>query len=284
MMRSSWLFCAAVALLFAACDGDSSSSSDDAVDAPDSGEADDETDPDDSDDDTDDDPDGDDADDDGAGDDPDDDGDDTDDDPDPDDGPDPDDSDDGNASDDSGDDVSDAGDDTNDPSEAGSQDPEAGADDTSDSGAAPSETVTVGEQEGGVGIEVTFSGEGVECGMDRCRDATVDSFGIGASGCCFDEAESACGLNMSTLGLALGLSMPGCEQLDAPGSYDEACSPSDPIPVLLPEAPDEGVVMPGCCLPSGECGFSAQFGDWGFGCVAAERFNQESPGSCEYTP
>lgn len=287
-MRNPWLFCGVAALLFAACDGDSSTSSDDAIDAPDSGETSDDDDPDDTDDD-------------GAASD-DDSNDDSSDDSEVDDsGADDsntddsevddssvDDSDDGEADDTPPDDTSDAGetdDAPDDQPEAGTGAAEAGVDDApNDSGASTPDTVVIGEQEGGVGIEVTFSGEGVECGMERCRDATVDSFGIGASGCCFEEEESTCGLNMSTLGLALGLSMPGCEQLDAPGSYDEACTPSQPIPVLLPEAPPEGVVMPGCCLPSGECGFSAQFGDWGFGCVASERFNQDSPGSCEYTP
>jgi hypothetical protein len=301
-MLNPWLFGGLALFLVAACDSDSSTSSDDLVDAPDASDVQDDSAEDDAaDDDAADDDSADDdsaeddaADDDSAEDDA------ADDDAADDDSADAaaaddsaeDDSADDAAEDDSADDAVDAG------GATGDESPEAGAP-MSEAGPAPAEaddaggggmssmpdSVTIGGSDGGTGIEVTFTGEGVECGMERCRDATVEQFGIGARGCCFDEEESACGLNMQTLGIALGLrDAQSCEQLDAPGSADPACAESDPVPILLPQAPPEGVVMPGCCLPSGECGFSAQFGDWGFGCVGADRFGQESSGSCEYMP
>lgn len=136
----------------------------------------------------------------------------------------------------------------------------------------------------GSAIEVTFTGEGVECGDERCKDATVVGFNVGAQGCCANEATSTCGLDMSVLGFLLGIMKPGCEPLDKPGSKDDSCSASDPIAVALPDAPPDGVTLAGCCQENGKCGYSADFGNFGFGCVAPERFGQKSSGSCTYKP
>jgi hypothetical protein len=142
-----------------------------------------------------------------------------------------------------------------------------------------------GGSDAGAGFQVTFSGDGVECGAETCLDAELDGLGYGASACCADEGNSLCGLDMSVLGLFLKLSNPGCEVLDKAGSCDPACGASGPIPVIGLDAPDEGLTLPGCCQADGVCGFQANFGGFGFGCVGAERFvGQDEGADCTYEP
>ncbi len=135
----------------------------------------------------------------------------------------------------------------------------------------------------GASVEIVFSEEGTDCGAELCQDARIEGLPIGVRGCCFDEEAEICGFDMSTLGLALNLSDPGCEQLEKPGSSDPSCPESEPVPIVIPGAPPE-VVMPGCCQENGQCGFAADFGDFGFGCVDPERFSQDSTGECDYQP
>ncbi len=137
------------------------------------------------------------------------------------------------------------------------------------------------------GFSITFTDETVECGSEMCPGATIDGFGIGTQGCCADQDEGICGLDMSTLGLLLNLEDPGCEQLNRPGSCDPACGPSEAI--ALPsfggaDVPADGVQLPGCCQADGTCGFQANFGGFGFGCVSPDRFGQAAGGDCDYTP
>lgn len=169
----------------------------------------------------------------------------------------------------------DAGDDSTPPDEMDG--PDGGS---SESDSTP-EPVVLMDESGESSIEITFSEDGTQCGQELCRNARIEGLPVGVEGCCFDEAESLCGFDMTVLGIALNLSMPGCEPLDAPGNLDSACPESEPVPVLLPDAPEDGVVMDGCCQANGECGFSADFGDFGFGCVAPGRFNQDPTGDCQ---
>ncbi len=135
----------------------------------------------------------------------------------------------------------------------------------------------------GASVEIVFSEEGTDCGAELCQNARIEGLPIGVRGCCFDEEAEICGFDMSTLGLALNLSDPGCEQLEKPGSSDPSCPESEPVPIVIPGAPPE-VIMPGCCQENGQCGFAADFGDFGFGCVDPERFSQDPTGECEYQP
>ncbi len=136
----------------------------------------------------------------------------------------------------------------------------------------------------GVSIEITYTESGADCGTELCRNALISGLPAGVPGCCFDEEEETCGFDMRTLGLFLNLNDPGCEQLDKPGSSDPSCPESEPINTgAIPGAPDT-VVMPGCCQENGECGFAADFGDFGFGCIGPDRFSQESSGECDYQP
>lgn len=134
------------------------------------------------------------------------------------------------------------------------------------------------------GLQVVFEGEGVPCGQEKCQDARLVGLPFGAYGCCVDEEESTCGLDMTTLGGLLSLDKPGCEQLNKPGSASDDCPASEPITLLVPQAPPEGTVLEPCCQANGKCGFSADFGNIGFGCVDPSRFGQESGGSCDYAP
>lgn len=148
-------------------------------------------------------------------------------------------------------------------------------------GGSDGDTVVLMDDEGGSSIEITFTDDGVQCGAERCRNARLEGvLPVGVQSCCFDETESICGFDMTVLGLALSLRDPGCERLDAPGNPDSSCPESEPVQILLPSAPQDGVVMDGCCQANGQCGYSAEFGEFGFGCVEPERFDQESAGSC----
>lgn len=134
------------------------------------------------------------------------------------------------------------------------------------------------------GIAITFFGDGVACGEAKCQNVRVGGdVGIDVVGCCADKTTSVCGLNLKALGVLLGLDKPGCEPLNAPGSEDSVCEASAPIRVLLPDAPPEGLVLAPCCQASGQCGFDANVGGIGFGCVAPERFRQEPSGECKFT-
>lgn len=149
--------------------------------------------------------------------------------------------------------------------------------DGSDTDPAETEDSTSSEE---LNFEVTFTGDGVSCGDERCQDALIEGSPFGAAGCCADESTSQCGLNMALLGVALNLRAAGCEALLGPTESSDECPASDPIPVLLPELPD-GLVLPSCCQPSGQCGFATDFGGFGFGCVDPSRFGQRSAGDCE---
>jgi hypothetical protein len=154
-------------------------------------------------------------------------------------------------------------------------------DDGSDNGSGGNDSPGV---DGGGGFEVVFQGEGVECGEQQCRDALVKDTVYGAAGCCVDAKAETCGLDMSALGLLFGLNNPGCEQLGKPGSDAKSCPASEPISVLLPDAPPDGLVLPGCCQASGRCGYAADFGNIGFGCVGPERFGEKAGAACDYAP
>lgn len=135
---------------------------------------------------------------------------------------------------------------------------------------------------GDAGVEINFTGEGVECGSETCYDAElVGLAGLVAAGCCAAEETSSCGLNMAFFGQLLSLNDPGCEELDRAGELDDACPASEPVAMLIPGAPAEGVTMEGCCQANGVCGYWAHFGSFGFGCVDPERFSQESGVSCD---
>jgi hypothetical protein len=134
------------------------------------------------------------------------------------------------------------------------------------------------------GLEVVFQGEGVECGEKRCKDALVKDTPFGANGCCVDAKTAACGVDMTALGLLIGLSDPGCEQLDKPGSAAASCPESEPIQALIPGQSTAPVVLSGCCQATGHCGYSADFGNIGFGCVGPERFGKKAGVACDYAP
>lgn len=172
-----------------------------------------------------------------------------------------------------------------DDSDTSADDDDDSDDDDDDSAAddddGPSNSMTIETADGGV-IEVVFSGEGVECGDETCLDAEVSMTSFAFPGCCADEAESACGLDFTTLGVLVGLRMPGCEALNLPGSEDDSCDSSPPLEAAFDEV--NGTVLPPCCQANGLCGFSASLSGIGFGCVSPTRFGYEEGGECDYEP
>lgn len=163
----------------------------------------------------------------------------------------------------------------------GADDDDSDDDGPSDDDDGPSNSMTIETADGGV-IEVVFSGEGVECGDETCQDAEVSMTSFAFAGCCADEAESTCGLDLTSLGVLVGLRMPGCEPLDLPGSEDDSCDPSPPLMAAFDEV--NGTVLPPCCRANGLCGFSASLSGIGFGCVSPTRFGYDEGGECDYQP
>lgn len=143
--------------------------------------------------------------------------------------------------------------------------------------AGPDEVIELGPDGS---VEVIVDGQGVLCGSEVCRNASVS--GISLDGCCVDEAQSICGADMSTLGPFIGLQQAGCEVLGESGTEDEACPDSPPISALLPQV--NGAILPGCCQEGGQCGFTATIEGLGFGCVSPTRFGYEEGAACGVTP
>jgi hypothetical protein len=125
-----------------------------------------------------------------------------------------------------------------------------------------------------------WTGDGVPCGADACRDAVISDFSVELKGCCADG--DVCGLDLSTAGVLVGLRNGGCEQMERPGSADSACPESEPFQTFL--NPLEPLVLEPCCQANGTCGFLANFSGLGFGCVEPERFGQTGGESCTYAP
>lgn len=122
-----------------------------------------------------------------------------------------------------------------------------------------------------------------ECGGMTCEGL---SFGIGgiedADACCPEgEDEAVCGLDTSPLE-NFDFTIPTeCQPRNSPGELDESCPVSPPLNV-------SGIMFdfPGCCLPSGKCGFMldtvAQLVRLDLGCVDATMFFEdlEEPPDC----
>jgi len=181
--------------------------------------------------------------------------------------------DDGAADDDSGDDDGATDDDSGD--DDGTTDDDSGDDD---------DNTSTFETDAGT-FDVEFSGAGETCGDTTCKNGTLYQNGdslITLSGCCADEGDETCGLNFSIAGRLFGLKDPGCEALDLPGSADPSCEMSPPLEIAFDQL--NGVVLEGCCQATGQCGYSASFEGFGFGCVSPTRFGHDEGSDCDYEP
>ena len=102
-----------------------------------------------------------------------------------------------------------------------------------------------------------------QCGEDLCRDVLVGD--IILSPCCVDADRGACGLDLTPLDY-----IPvedGCAELRQPGNQDGDC------PAMAFDDPVTPMNLPGCCMPNGLCGVTADLllvGD--FGCVDPRDF------------
>jgi hypothetical protein len=154
-------------------------------------------------------------------------------------------------------------------------------DESAESDEATATSVTNLEGADGGTVQIVFSGEGVACGTERCRNATL-SDAFSAMGCCANEDDSVCGLDLGGLGTLLGLINAGCEPLNLPGSEDASCEESAPLVSAIDAV--RGVVLPGCCQATGNCGYSVSLQGIGFGCVSPTRFGFDEGGACDYQP
>jgi hypothetical protein len=193
-------------------------------------------------------------------------------------------------------DDDDAADDDAADDDAADDDDDGPAQDDDDSSGTDDDNATDDDAEGPTGpstfetdagtFEVEFSGVGETCGGETCANGTLYENGESRfmfDGCCVDEDGELCGVDFSILGNFFGLSNPGCEALDLPGSDDPSCEASPPLDQILYD-PLKGVVLEGCCQESGECGYSASFDGFGFGCVSPTRFGYDEGADCEYQP
>jgi len=118
-------------------------------------------------------------------------------------------------------------------------------------------------------------GEPAECGMDLCEGFVIPDINIPLTACC--GPENQCGVDVSLFGQFLGLPRAGCEELNRAGNVDPVCPDSEPIENELLMEP---LTLQGCCMPSGRCGFVADFEVLNFGCVAPEEVEQEQDVDC----
>jgi len=102
-----------------------------------------------------------------------------------------------------------------------------------------------------------------QCGETLCRDVLLGDIVI--SPCCASAEREACGLDLTPVEY-----LPirdGCAELRQQGTRDPSC------PAITFDDPVAPMDLPGCCMPSGECGVAADIellGD--FGCVDPRDF------------
>lgn len=99
---------------------------------------------------------------------------------------------------------------------------------------------TGGASSGGTG----GGGPTISCGSDTCTGISASGFTLNP--CC---SVDGCGLQLdATIAGLVGLKA-GCYALNQPGSANAAC------PEFNANTPLGAFTAPGCCRPSGECGF-----------------------------
>jgi hypothetical protein len=92
----------------------------------------------------------------------------------------------------------------------------------------------------------------VMCGDTLCEGKSLGIPGGPQSDACCNESGSdePCGIKTDFLE-EFGVELDNtCQQLNSPGDLDENCPVSPPLMIS-----SLGITFPGCCLPSGKCGF-----------------------------
>jgi len=96
--------------------------------------------------------------------------------------------------------------------------------------------------------------ESTMCDGTLCEGLSLGIEGLQSDACCPEAVEwdEPCGIKTDFLeqyGVELGRE---CQPLNSPGEFDPECPESPPL------RPNENITLPGfpgCCLPSGKCGF-----------------------------
>jgi hypothetical protein len=103
----------------------------------------------------------------------------------------------------------------------------------------------------------------MQCGEALCRDVLLGD--IHLPPCCADAEREACGYDLAPIDY-----LPvqdGCKELRQPGTIDQDC------PGMAFDDPVAPMDLPGCCMPSGQCGVVADILLVGnFGCVDPREF------------
>ena len=113
----------------------------------------------------------------------------------------------------------------------------------------------------------------VPCGSSVCAGVVVPIQNFVIPGCCANPDTSQCGLD-STVLATFGPTFPeACQPLHQPGDRTAACADSPVTPV---EGTTFTIQFPGCCRPTGTCGYDldsiAGLVPLGLGCVDSAPF------------
>jgi len=128
--------------------------------------------------------------------------------------------------------------------------------------------------------------ESVSCAANSCDPVELKiSTGFTIPACCADAATGTCGLDSEFLAMYGPAFKERCQPLHQPGPLDPACPNSKKTPI--PDAGGLELSFPGCCRPSGQCGYNLDsllpggFLKIGLGCVDSSPFLEGgSPLSC----
>lgn len=127
----------------------------------------------------------------------------------------------------------------------------------SGSGGTDSTTTDAGGAGGAGGTSTsggTSSGpDSAMCGGMLCKGLELEVLQLQADACCPDDPEvDPCGVKTDFLEMYDIDLKRDCQPLNSPGELDESCPDSPP---LMPNDTLSLPGFPGCCLPSGKCGF-----------------------------
>lgn len=124
-----------------------------------------------------------------------------------------------------------------------------------------STTATGGNSSGGTGGSggaTTTGNTGSEprstmCGGMLCEGLELEVLNLQTDACCPDDPDvDPCGVRTEFLEMYDITLERECQPLNSPGELDENCPDSPP---LMPNDTISLPGFPGCCLPSGKCGF-----------------------------
>lgn len=144
--------------------------------------------------------------------------------------------------------------------------------------------------EGGSTTATSGPPESTMCDGNLCEGLSLGVAGLQSDACCpEDSPDEPCGIKTDFLE-EYGVDLPReCQRLNSPGEFDPECPESPPL------MPNDAITLPGfpgCCLPSGKCGFlldEALFGavQLNLGCIDSRELPNpdfDDPPDCDPAP